>query len=391
MNTNINSSRRNSKQPAIYFLFGLLSSAVFFITLDPVSFFTSSSSVKTATASETRSQNLLIAELKTNVKQNQDDLSKVDSELSRIRTNYAKLQMDTKVCQAAQQECNQKLSTNSKSQTINMVETNMDEVSGGVGSMLGPFGVFPRARPRLVHNILWGSTGCSDKAAYVRGWNGKAVVVEVGAYHGEEIPQFKGLVKRLYTYEPSAPKLPLIRNTIAAAGMENVVTVRPVAASSKSGTATLQLAKSEGTQQDSLGEIGFMTKDNPSRKNVTIETVRLDEEIFERIHLLKVDTQGHELAVLQGAEGIMKQFGIDVIHIEFSPALMRGHSVDPEEYLEYLWSMGYSCSYCRDNFNLPNSELPRIENVWGWKSFTDSFGELHEIPGHGAWGDLLCI
>ena len=183
---------------------------------------------------------------------------------------------------------------------------------GAVGSQLGAPGVFPRARPRLVHSLLYTDPVCKRKADYVRGWRGEAVVVEVGAFHGEEIPQFKGLVKRLISYEPAEPKLATIRAVIAEHGMDDVVTLRPVAASARAGEATLQLAKGEGTQQDSLGDIGFMTKDNPTRKNVTIKTVRLDEEIHERVHLLKIDTQGHELSVLKGAEGIIRNFGVDV-------------------------------------------------------------------------------
>jgi hypothetical protein len=129
---------------------------------------------------------------------------------------------------------------------------------GGVGRRLGEPGVFPRARPRVVHNFLFAATGCQDKTAYVRQLDGQAVVVEVGAFHGEEIPPFKGLVKRLWTFEPSASKIDLIRSAIRAAEMDSVVTLRPVAASDVDGEATLQMAKAEGTQQDSLGEIGFM-------------------------------------------------------------------------------------------------------------------------------------
>jgi hypothetical protein len=127
--------------------------------------------------------------------------------------------------------------------------------------------------------------------------------------------------------------------------------------------------------------------------DVTVQTVRLDSEIKERIHLLKIDTQGHELQVIKGAEGIIKKYGIDVIHTEFSPALMRGHGVEPQEYLEYLWSLGYTCSYCNNAFTLPASELPKSTQggAWGWNTFTDAFGALHEIPGHGAWGDLICV
>ncbi len=124
---------------------------------------------------------------------------------------------------------------------------------------------------------------------------------------------------------------------------------------------------------------------------MTVRTVRLDSEIAERVHLLKIDTQGHELKVLQGAEGLIRKHGIDVIHTEFSPALMRGHGVEPEEYLEYLWALGYTCSYCNDNFGLPEKELPSTGSVWGWGGFTQGFGVLAEIPGHGAWGDLVCV
>jgi hypothetical protein len=51
----------------------------------------------------------------------------------------------------------------------------------------------------MVHNILWASASCQDKAAYVRQFNGQAVVVEVGAFLGEEIAPFNGLVKKLWT------------------------------------------------------------------------------------------------------------------------------------------------------------------------------------------------
>jgi hypothetical protein len=70
---------------------------------------------------------------------------------------------------------------------------------------------------------------------------------------------------------------------------------------------------------------------------------------------------------------------------------MRGHGNDASEFLEYLWALGYTCSYCRDSFGLPADQLPSPEAPWNWTSFTASFGVLAEIPGHGAWGDLLCM
>jgi FkbM family methyltransferase len=132
-------------------------------------------------------------------------------------------------------------------------------------------------------------------------------------------------------------KVAAVQSAVQSAGMTNVVTVRAAAASDRNGEATFTIAKTEGTQQDSLGNIDFMVS---TGRNITVPVVRLDSEIDERVHLLKVDTQGHEMSVIKGAEGIIKKHGIDVIHAEFSPALMRGHGVDPAKFLQYMHDLG---------------------------------------------------
>ena len=249
-----------------------------------------------------------------------------------------------------------------------------------------------RLRPRMIQNLLFSSPNCQDKGAYVRQWRGEAVVVEVGAYRGEELVMFKGLVRKLYTYEPSPGKAAEIRSTIANNGMSDVVVFRPVAASDHAGEASFFVPSAEGTQQDSLGDISFL--DN-SRRRITVPLVRLDDEIHERVHLLKIDTQGHEMGVVKGAEGIIKNYGIDIIHAEFSPGLMRGHGVKPEDFLEYMFQLGYTCFYCTEAFGIPASNLPDFSGTrsapWEWGQFTKDFGEYPGIVGHGAWGDLVCV
>ena len=262
---------------------------------------------------------------------------------------------------------------------------------------MGPLGVFPRPRPRLVHNILFYSATCDQKSGYVKQWRGEAVVVEVGSYRGEELVAFKGLVRKYYTYEPSPPKFSYIHQAIIDNGMEGVVTFRPVAASDHAGEATFYVPLAAGgTHQDSFGNIDFM---DPSRRSIQVPMVRLDDEIHERVHLLKVDTQGHELAVMKGAEGIIRKYGIDVIHIEFAPGLIRGQGRGhkPEDFLDYMWQLGYTCMYCNSPFGLPPANLPTIDGEragpWTWEKFTNDFGEYPHMPGpgHGAFGDLVCI
>ena len=249
-----------------------------------------------------------------------------------------------------------------------------------------------RLRPRMVQNLLFSNPNCQDKGNYVRQWRGQAVVVEVGGYHGEELAMFKGLVRKLYTYEPSPAKAAQIRSAIASNGMSDVVVFRPVAASDHVGEASFFVPSAEGTQQDSLGDISFL---DASRRSITVPLVRLDDEIHERVHLLKIDTQGHEMGVVKGAEGIIKKYGIDMIHAEFSPGLMRGHGVKPEDFLEYMFQLGYTCFYCTEAFGIPASNLPDFSGTrsapWEWGQFTKDFGEYPGIVGHGAWGDLVCV
>jgi hypothetical protein len=50
-----------------------------------------------------------------------------------------------------------------------------------------------------------------------------------------------------------------------------------------------------------------------------------------------VDTQGHELQVLQGAERLLSHYGIELLVLEFAPKLLMANGVDPALLLHYLY------------------------------------------------------
>ena len=52
---------------------------------------------------------------------------------------------------------------------------------------------------------------------------------------------------------------------------------------------------------------------------ITIEAI-CDQHKINKINLLKIDTEGHDLAVLQGARRLVKDKVIDIIEFEFVPA-----------------------------------------------------------------------
>ena len=75
-------------------------------------------------------------------------------------------------------------------------------------------------------------------------------VVEVGAYKGEELVQFRGHVKKIYTYEPNPRKIQFIVDAVRVEQLAAFTTVRNAAVTNVSGPVTLYLPNGEESQQD---------------------------------------------------------------------------------------------------------------------------------------------
>ena len=74
-----------------------------------------------------------------------------------------------------------------------------------------------------------------------------------------------------------------------------------------------------------------------------IHLTTLDEMVHEPVGLMKIDTQGHELRVLQGASRLLGgREGIPVIKLEFYPPGMRAIGDEPVELLHLLDAAGYN-------------------------------------------------
>jgi len=229
---------------------------------------------------------------------------------------------------------------------------------------------------------------CEKKSNFLLGIP-DVLLVEVGAYNGEETKALGSLpnVKKVITYEATPSKIPGITSTIAS--IASKVTVRNAAVSDKDGEIELYLPDGEGgSQQDSLGNQQFWSG---NANKIKIPSVRLDTEIHERIHLLKTDTQGNEYHVLKGAEKIIDSYGIDVIHMEYSPNLARANGENLVEMMEWLNSKGYACFDCPDHI-APKYDEEAVRKTRSWTAYPDSFGSLVVRNGdHGAWGDVVCI
>lgn len=247
--------------------------------------------------------------------------------------------------------------------------------------------------PTISPIMRLGGMHCEEKGVFVEQWGKSAVVVEVGAFIGEDVHYFKG-AKKLYSFEPTPDKQSMIRQRITELGMDAMVELHMAAATDFTGTIELFIdsSNSKGSQQDTVGVPPPWLKDNDrsSLNSVKVPAYRLDTPglLKEHVHMLKIDTQGHELKVLKGAEGLLSApRPIEVLHFEFSPALMRNAGDDPSELLRYVTSFGYMCFDC-DMFTRVSS----TSSLRGVEDYEKNFKAWNfKGANAGQWGDLVCL
>jgi FkbM family methyltransferase len=132
-----------------------------------------------------------------------------------------------------------------------------------------------------------------------------SVVIDVGAHIGRYTLMAARYASKVVSIEPEPSNFSLLKANIELNGFANVVAL-PVALSNSRGTQKFYLAAEGDTATSSLEHgwakrIGF----SPEQRVREVESETLDDIVarldLTAIDLLKIDVEGHEMAVLQGA------------------------------------------------------------------------------------------
>jgi hypothetical protein len=108
----------------------------------------------------------------------------------------------------------------------------------------------------------------------------------------------------------------------------------------------------------------------------------LDSVIAQDIHLLKIDTQGHEYGVLLGARKIFENYRVNMVELEFWPKGMNQGGTNAVKVLDFLHSFGFVCFDYSRNKHVPADRPSDFEGfVKKFEISDDSFG---------LWDELLC-
>jgi FkbM family methyltransferase len=222
-------------------------------------------------------------------------------------------------------------------------------------------------------------------------------MIDVGAHHGATLVPFLNAGWRVWAFEPiEANRAVLTRRFGDCDRLE----VRPEAVSDRTGTAAMHLALNlDGSEHDYYHSLERTRADRYHRKGRVVEApvVRLDDlvgrgEIPERVGFLKVDTEGHDLAVLRGAGRLM----CDVVGVEFwGDRHPLGRSPSPAaDMIRLMADRGYDaylalCHEGRTTRVLGCSLEGVRPDAWGNLLFFHGsgrglYGRLHERFGRSA-------
>ena len=133
------------------------------------------------------------------------------------------------------------------------------------------------------------------------------VAADVGANKGSFLPSLSWAAGpgKVVAFEPQPALAEYLRRACRAARLTNVV-VENTGVSDRSGTLTLRVPGADGVSPGASFEPAVAAL-SPGR-DIAVPVVTLDEYFrneARRIAAIKVDVEGHELAVLRGAEAVL--------------------------------------------------------------------------------------
>ncbi len=163
------------------------------------------------------------------------------------------------------------------------------------------------------------------------------IVVDIGANIGVytlNMAQKVGAMGKVYAFEPEPTNFELLTKNVEENELTNVV-CSDVALSNRAAPASLFISK------QNFGDHRLYQEDNTERKSVPVMTDTLDNllrEIYREkgvVKVIKIDTQGFEPFVIEGAKQIIQE-NHPAIFLEYWPAGFKNAGADYYAMMDFL-------------------------------------------------------
>ncbi len=164
--------------------------------------------------------------------------------------------------------------------------------------------------------------------------------VDIGANIGAWSIRAAGLFPQVYAFEPDENVFALLQATAPAN-----VRVHSIALSNRSGISQLAVPVVDGKELATRASLEKGANPGFTEIHRDVALATLDSQQLRDIAVIKIDVEGHEAFVLDGAaETITRERPVLIVEIE-----ERHHRGRSREVFERLLSRGYACQFVRDN------------------------------------------
>lgn len=171
-------------------------------------------------------------------------------------------------------------------------------------------------------------------------FGGDGNFVDVGANIGSWSIRAAKLFRQVFVFEPDKNVSALLRAT-----MPGNVVVHAVALSDHSGVAQLSVPLLDGKEVATRASLQSDANPGFSEVRREVSTATLDSYRLHGISVIKIDVEGHEAFVLDGAkETIARERPVLIVEVE-----ERHHPGRSHEVFDRLLRQDYVCRFIRDN------------------------------------------
>ncbi len=153
------------------------------------------------------------------------------------------------------------------------------------------------------------------------------VAVDVGANIGYYTLLLAKVCKKVYAFEPDKDCFEILKKNVEENKLKNVILFNKAVGNEN---------KKVGIVKDKSNFGNSKIVESLKSKSLKVECVRLDDVIKERIDLMKIDVQGYEEKVIEGARKIIKKY---------SPTIFMEHNGGKLDFLKDVYKNIYTIDY----------------------------------------------
>jgi FkbM family methyltransferase len=183
--------------------------------------------------------------------------------------------------------------------------------------------------------------------------------LDVGANYGLYTYVLSKLGRRTIAFEPVAACADALE-----AYFGRSIEIHRVALSSRTGRASIYVPHENGLAN---AERTRIDRNGPGTRKVEVDVKRLDDFDLVNVSFIKIDVEGHELSVLDGAAGTLER-NRPVLLVEVE----QRHNVSPiSETFERIQSFGYAGHFLAANtlrpvseFSYERDQMPFVNDVY---------------------------